>query len=86
VRAIDKDATGRGSISVQFFERKRRKAGGYQGMGGYFFNSMGLGGGKGAKGEEEVCWEEWGVEVTVGVARVVEGKRACDLFALGVGR
>ncbi|MCJ1459652.1 hypothetical protein MMC28_010031 [Mycoblastus sanguinarius] len=43
----------RGSLLVQFFEKKRRKAGGL----GWFTS--------GAKGEEEVCWESWCLEVTL---------------------
>ncbi|KAI0115910.1 hypothetical protein GGR51DRAFT_555786 [Nemania sp. FL0031] len=44
---------GRGNISIQFFEKKRRKA--------WF---MGVGG-----GDEEVCWESWTVKVTVAEPR-----------------
>ncbi|MCJ1282976.1 hypothetical protein MMC26_002303 [Xylographa opegraphella] len=43
----------RGQIGVQFFERRRRKAGGL----GWFTG--------GTKTEEEVCWEIWRLEVTL---------------------
>ncbi|MCJ1289953.1 hypothetical protein MMC34_001487 [Xylographa carneopallida] len=43
----------RGQIGVQFFERRRRKAGGL----GWFTG--------GTKTEEEICWEIWRLEVTL---------------------
>lgn len=48
-RAIDSthQPRGRGQISIQFFEKKRRKT--------YFFG----------KTEEEVCWEQWTLDVTL---------------------
>ncbi|KAK0123516.1 hypothetical protein ONS96_010498 [Cadophora gregata f. sp. sojae] len=46
----------RGSMAVQFFERKRRKA--------WF-----------TKGEEEVCWEQWTLDVTLATPRT-ESERA----------
>ncbi|ERF74776.1 hypothetical protein EPUS_04945 [Endocarpon pusillum Z07020] len=42
----------RGQIAIQFFEKRRRKTGGW--LGGI---------GRGA--DEEVCWEEWLLEVTI---------------------
>ena len=50
----------RGQIAVQFFEKKRRKGGGL----GWF----------GGKGEEEVCWEVWMVEVTLAMPRTEAGE------------
>jgi autophagy-related protein 101 len=47
----------RGQISVQFFERRRRKA--------WF-----------TKGEEEVCWEQWTLDVTLATPRTENGKRS----------
>jgi autophagy-related protein 101 len=44
----------RGQISVQFFEKKRRKA--------WF-----------TKGEEEVCWEQWTLDVTLATPRTESG-------------
>lgn len=62
----------RGQIAVQFFEKKRRKGGGLGWFGG-------------GKGEEEVCWEVWMVEVTLAMPRTEAGKwltvpwaAACD--------
>ncbi|KAI1822965.1 DUF1649-domain-containing protein [Xylaria intraflava] len=52
---------GRGNISVQFFEKKRRKA-------WYMRAAYG-------SGEEEVCWESWTVKVTVAEPRT-ESERA----------
>ncbi|KAI1412909.1 DUF1649-domain-containing protein [Hypoxylon sp. FL1857] len=45
---------GRGNISVQFFEKKRRKA----------WYKLAYGG-----GDEEICWECWTVKVTVAEPR-----------------
>lgn len=44
----------RGSMAVQFFEKKRRKA--------WF-----------TKGEEEVCWEQWTLDVTLATPRTESG-------------
>jgi 3-methyladenine DNA glycosylase AlkD len=44
----------RGLVSVQFFEKKRRKA--------WF-----------TKGEEEVCWEQWTLDVTLATPRTESG-------------
>lgn len=41
----------RGQIAIQFFEKRRRKSGWLAGMG--------------RGGDEEVCWEEWLLEVTI---------------------
>ncbi|KAI1131477.1 DUF1649-domain-containing protein [Nemania abortiva] len=51
---------GRGNISVQFFEKKRRKAWYVRAYGG---------------ADEEVCWESWTVKVTVAEPRT-ESERA----------
>ncbi|KAK2765967.1 hypothetical protein FQN54_007482 [Arachnomyces sp. PD_36] len=53
---------GRSRIAVQFFEKRRRK-------GGLWF------GGLGGKGEEEICWEIWTVDVTIATPRT-ESERA----------
>ena len=52
----------RGSLVVQFFEKKRRKGGG--GLG--WFTG-------GAKGDEEVCWESWCLEVTLATPKTEIG-------------
>jgi autophagy-related protein 101 len=44
----------RGLMTVQFFEKKRRKA--------WF-----------TKGEEEVCWEQWTLDVTLATPRTESG-------------
>lgn len=46
--------TVRGSMAVQFYEKKRRKA--------WF-----------TKAEEEVCWEEWTLDVTLATPRTESG-------------
>lgn len=51
---------GRGHISVQFFEKKRRKT---------WYMRAAYGG-----GDEEVCWECWTVKVTVAEPRTESGK------------
>jgi autophagy-related protein 101 len=48
----------RGLVSVQFFEKKRRKA--------WF-----------TKAEEEVCWEQWTLDVTLATPRTESGM---DIF------
>ena len=62
----------RGELAVQFFDRKRRKqsatAGGWLGR---------LGGVTGAAGggtDEEICWEEWVVEVVIARPRTDAGE------------
>lgn len=52
----------RGVLTVHFFEKKRRKAGG------------GLGWFTGVKGEEDVCWENWTLEVTLATPRTEDGQ------------
>ncbi|OTA95139.1 hypothetical protein M434DRAFT_394032 [Hypoxylon sp. CO27-5] len=52
---------GRGNISVQFFEKKRRKA---------WLPKLAYG-----SGDEEICWECWTVKVTVAEPRT-ESERA----------
>ena len=51
----------RGRIAVKFFEKKRRK-------GGLWF------GGLSGKGEEEICWEIWTVDVTIATPRTESGR------------
>jgi autophagy-related protein 101 len=58
----------RGEIVVQFFDRKRRRAGGY--TGGWLGR---LGGGGGGQADEEVCWEEWCLQVVVARPRSEAG-------------
>ncbi|KAL9128665.1 MAG: hypothetical protein Q9217_002693 [Psora testacea] len=59
----------RGLMSVSFFEKKRRKTGG------------GLGWWTG-KAEEEICWEKWGLEVTLATPRT-EDERTKVIKAIG---
>lgn len=54
-------SSARGSLVVEFFEKKRRKAAGL----GWFSS--------GAKGEEEVCWESWCLEVTLATPKTEIG-------------
>ncbi|KAI1812044.1 DUF1649-domain-containing protein [Poronia punctata] len=61
VTAVTGSNNGRGNISVQFFERKRRKT---------WYLRAAYGG-----GDEEVCWESWTVKVTVAEPRT-ETERA----------
>ena len=49
-------------LTVRFFEKKRRKAGG------------GLGWFTGTKGEEEICWERWSLEVTLATPKTEAGE------------
>ena len=56
----------RGEIVVQFFDRKRRKT-------GYSGGWLGRLGG-GAQTDEEVCWEEWALNVVVARPRSEAGK------------
>lgn len=51
----------RGSLVVQFFEKKRRKGGAI----GWFTS--------GAKADEEVCWESWCLEVTLATPKTEIG-------------
>lgn len=50
----------RGQIAIQFFEKRRRKTGWLVGMG--------------RGGDEEVCWEEWLLEVTIAKPKTESGK------------
>lgn len=50
----------RGRIAVEFYEKKRRRSGNWFG---------GLTG----KGEEEVCWEVWTLDVTIATPRTESG-------------
>ncbi|OJJ48846.1 hypothetical protein ASPZODRAFT_1331501 [Penicilliopsis zonata CBS 506.65] len=52
----------RGRIAVEFYEKKRRRT-------GLWF------GGLAGKGEEEVCWEIWSLDVTIATPRT-ESERA----------
>jgi autophagy-related protein 101 len=49
----------RGQIAIRFFEKKRRKSGWLGGMG------------RGA--DEEVCWEEWLLDVTIAKPKTESG-------------
>lgn len=51
----------RGRIAVEFYEKKRRRTG------------MWFGGGK---GEEEICWEIWTLDVTIATPRTESGESA----------
>ncbi|KAH8702569.1 autophagy-related protein [Talaromyces proteolyticus] len=53
----------RGRIAVEFFERKRKKS-------GMWF------GGLTGKGEEEVCWEIWTLDVTIATPRTESAERS----------
>lgn len=50
----------RGRIAVEFYEKKRRRP-------GMWF------GGLAGKGEEEVCWETWTLDVTIATPRTESG-------------
>lgn len=50
----------RGRIAVEFYEKKRRRS-------GLWF------GGLAGKGEEEVCWEIWTLDVTIATPRTESG-------------
>jgi autophagy-related protein 101 len=65
----------RGEISVQFFDRKRRRNTGI--TGGW----LGRLGGGNLNTEEEVCWEEWSIEVVVARPRTEAGRcsTACGM-------
>ncbi|KAH8434644.1 autophagy-related protein 101 [Aspergillus melleus] len=62
--ALDGGGNGgvRGRIAVEFYEKKRRRS-------GMWF------GGLAGKGEEEVCWEVWNLDVTIATPRT-ESERA----------
>lgn len=57
----------RGEIAVQFFDRKRRRNTGI--TGGW----LGRLGGGNVNADEEVCWEEWCIEVVVAKPRTEAG-------------
>ncbi|KAI9040247.1 autophagy-related protein 101 [Aspergillus affinis] len=52
----------RGRIAVEFYEKKRRRS-------GIWFSGLA------GKGEEEVCWEVWNLDVTIATPRT-ESERA----------
>ncbi|KAL3465793.1 DUF1649-domain-containing protein [Aspergillus heterothallicus] len=52
----------RGRIAVEFYEKKRRRS-------GMWFSGLA------GKGEEEVCWEVWNLDVTIATPRT-ESERA----------
>ncbi|KAK8199606.1 autophagy-related protein [Phyllosticta capitalensis] len=61
---------GRGQLAIQFFEKRRRKS--------YFpFGTLGK-----ARGDEEVCWEMWMLDVTLATPRtetdVIKVRRAME--------
>ncbi|KAG8532104.1 uncharacterized protein KY384_003741 [Bacidia gigantensis] len=60
----------RGTLTVHFFEKKRRKG------------SSGLGWFTTAKGDEEICWEKWTLEVTLATPRT-EDERIKVMRAIG---
>lgn len=51
----------RGRIAVEFYEKKRRRS-------GMWF------GGLAGKGDEEVCWEIWTLDVTIATPRTESGE------------
>ena len=51
----------RGQLAVQFFEKRRRKGGGL----GWFTG--------GGKADEEICWENWCLEVTLATPKTETG-------------
>ncbi len=53
----------RAQVAVQFYEKRRRKASGYTG-----FNLF-RGRGESNGGDEEVCWEQWTLDVTLATPR-----------------
>jgi len=61
----------RGEIAVQFFDRKRRRN---AGITGGWLGRLG-----GVNTEEEVCWEEWCIEVVVARPRTEAGMHVMDL-------
>lgn len=50
----------RGRIAVEFYEKKRRRS-------GIWFSGLA------GKGEEEVCWEVWNLDVTIATPRTESG-------------
>lgn len=66
IRQLSSTSSGKGSVrgqlAVHFFEKRRRKSGGL----GWFTGA--------GKGEEEVCWERWCLEVTIATPRTEAGE------------
>lgn len=62
----------RGELAVQFFDRKRRKP--VTSAGGWLGRLGGVTGVAGGSADEEVCWEEWVVEVVVARPRTEAGR------------
>lgn len=70
----------RGEIVVRFYDRKsasRRKTAGYAGGWLGKFGGGGGGGGVGQMADEEVCWEEWCLQVVVARPRSEAGEFTC---------
>ena len=61
----------RGQVAARFFEKRRRKLGWLGGMG---------------RGDEEVCWEEWLLEVTIARPRTESGKPEITVSLAPPGR
>jgi hypothetical protein len=59
----------RGRIAVEFYEKKRRRS-------GMWF------GGLAGKGEEEVCWEMWTIDVTIATPRTESGTLLGMIYCL----
>lgn len=59
----------RGRIAVEFYEKKRRRS-------GMWF------GGLAGKGEEEVCWEMWTIDVTIATPRTESGMLLGMIYCL----
>lgn len=66
--------SSRGEIVVRFFDRKRRRTGLTTGW-------LGRLGGGGVQTDEEVCWEEWCIQVVVARPRSEAGELQ-DFFSL----
>ena len=63
----------RGEIAVQFFDRKRRKPA--AAIGGWLGRLGGVTGAVVGVTEEEVCWEEWVIEVVAARPRTESGRQ-----------
>lgn len=59
----------RGRIAVEFYEKKRRRS-------GLWF------GGLAGKGEEEVCWEMWTLDVTIATPRTESGTYLALIYGM----
>lgn len=55
----------RGQIAVQFFEKRRRKAGGMGWFGG-------------GKADDDICWEVWRLEITLATPKTESGTFTFD--------